>query len=534
MPHSQSAIPNTAAGVRLTWVCAILSRCLDPDPSKRYRRGLELAEDLDRWRTDRPLAYASEPFWGQIVPRTLRRHRRTMILTAAVFSLAVGLPTMAFVLLSSQRNLEVKAQYKLGRHLDDPDSSTYGFQRSGLRHVTEPDDRTVVETACRALNDYDVLGSGDWRQRDDVRFLPPADRDDIELWLLEQGYRFGRTVENRPELRRSDWKLAREYISRLGASRPLQVYRRLTVASAPNSVMSLPRQRTLSLIVALDPGSIRKSRQPIRATHVGWTSTCWDLRRNGMYPPVPLSLSKSATLRGQRLPRVNPASSILDRWFNVKQLGGPLVITTSCWNCVPILTGGTIERPLPALPSMSLARLPATWNAASSGGPTILCFTACSRAASKNLAILERLTRPTWQFKTLRKKRNGIVRVLSSAQFRARPLASPMTFRISSCSVTLCRGRSGAKRPWRQTARIRYGRRHTESWIFAWGSQMKIGSPSAALWAESDGTMAKSIRTSWRLVHSLQARSARQTSRTWPKSRSAKSWRSTPIISKRG
>ena len=127
---------------------------------------------------------------------------------------------MAFVLLSSQRNLEVKAQYKLGRHLDDPDSSTYGFQRSGLRHVTEPDDRTVVETACRALNDYDVLGSGDWRQRDDVRFLPPADRDDIELWLLEQGYRFGRTVENRPELRRSDWKLGANISVALGRLGP--------------------------------------------------------------------------------------------------------------------------------------------------------------------------------------------------------------------------------------------------------------------------------------------------------------------------
>src|SRR5262249_32489840 len=48
---------------------AILGRCLDPDPSHRYGRALELAEDLDRWCTNRPLAYADEPFLGQTIPR---------------------------------------------------------------------------------------------------------------------------------------------------------------------------------------------------------------------------------------------------------------------------------------------------------------------------------------------------------------------------------------------------------------------------------------------------------------------------------
>ena len=116
---------------------AILARCLDPDPDRRYRRGLELAEDLDRWRMDRPLAYTSEPFWGQIVPRVLRRQRRTMILTAAILSILVGLPTTAVVMLGSRKNLEAAAQYKLSRHWDDPDSPTYGLQRPGSPRVIE-------------------------------------------------------------------------------------------------------------------------------------------------------------------------------------------------------------------------------------------------------------------------------------------------------------------------------------------------------------------------------------------------------------
>ena len=46
----------------------ILERALDPDPTGRYRRGRELAEDLDRWRSNRPLAFTIEPFWGYTVP----------------------------------------------------------------------------------------------------------------------------------------------------------------------------------------------------------------------------------------------------------------------------------------------------------------------------------------------------------------------------------------------------------------------------------------------------------------------------------
>src|SRR5262249_47745277 len=75
---------------------AILGQCLDPDPDRRYRRALELAEDLDRWRTDRPLAYAEGPFWGYVVPRWLRVKRR-MLTIAAVSLLAVGLTMTALV-----------------------------------------------------------------------------------------------------------------------------------------------------------------------------------------------------------------------------------------------------------------------------------------------------------------------------------------------------------------------------------------------------------------------------------------------------
>ena len=101
---SGTSRPHPAGRSQAGPSCAILGRCLDPDPSRRYRRALELAEDLDRWRTDRPLAYADEPFWGQSVPRWLRVRRR-MLIVAAASILALGLATAVLVEVGSNRLL---------------------------------------------------------------------------------------------------------------------------------------------------------------------------------------------------------------------------------------------------------------------------------------------------------------------------------------------------------------------------------------------------------------------------------------------
>jgi len=193
---------------------SILERCLDPDPTRRYRRAWELAEDLDRWRTNRPLVFTVEPFWGQTVPRVLRRQRRKLLLIAAVVSLVVGLPTTTVVLFSSLSNLREMARFKLARLWDDPEAGAYRFQRQRAPHLLQPAD-SHVEAAVYALKEYGVLGPEDWRQRDDVRYLPPAEREDLELWLFEQAYRYCRALEDRP-ISRDDWLRALKILDDLG------------------------------------------------------------------------------------------------------------------------------------------------------------------------------------------------------------------------------------------------------------------------------------------------------------------------------
>ena len=124
--------------------------------------------------------------------------------------LAVGLSTIAMVLLGSNRLLhrdfEALALNKLSRQWDDPESGAFlRSQRRPAPRAWEPDDPAEIEVTRRALMDYEVLGpgdvpaAGDWRHRDSVRYLPPAEGEDLELWIMERAYRYCRALEDRPD-----------------------------------------------------------------------------------------------------------------------------------------------------------------------------------------------------------------------------------------------------------------------------------------------------------------------------------------------
>lgn len=186
---------------------SILAHCLAPSPQQRYRRGLELAEDLDRWCDDRPLAYAVEPFWRHTVPRSLRRRRRALAMVGLVCLFSLASATLA--LRASFQRQTADALHRLARLWDDPESRAFRFQRPGNYRLKPPSAPEVLETAVSALRSYDVLGPGDWRRRDEVCSLPPAERSDLESWLTEQIYRYCRALEERPASP-GDWHRALE------------------------------------------------------------------------------------------------------------------------------------------------------------------------------------------------------------------------------------------------------------------------------------------------------------------------------------
>jgi serine/threonine protein kinase len=200
----------------------ILMRCLEADPAARYARAAELAEDLDRWRANLPLAFAPEPSRLLALARWLRRNRRGV--AVATFALALSTVTAAaFTAKGNWALADVRGSHAadyLAQHWDDVASPAFHYQRPGFPASRRRDQAEETAAALRALKDYKVLEPGDWREKDGSRYLPEADREDLELWLLEQAYRAGLGLAERPDSP-DDWRRARTLIDRAcGAAVP--------------------------------------------------------------------------------------------------------------------------------------------------------------------------------------------------------------------------------------------------------------------------------------------------------------------------
>jgi len=248
---SPIALIQSVAGNRIQpGLMAILAKCLDPDPARRYQRGRDLASDLDRWRTDRPLIFAVEPL-HHATYRKVYGARRPLLAVATVLvaagSVAIGvgwsLNGKTFEILRS------KGIEKVANLWDSKEVRAFGFSRiplagdrgelsirpmgldtaprsSGLESYRPGAVSKSIEIASLALNDYQVLDSANWREREDVRTLPKDERDDLDLWLMEQAYRYLHDLAEHPESP-EDWERALIALNRVMTATPLSPFRRL-------------------------------------------------------------------------------------------------------------------------------------------------------------------------------------------------------------------------------------------------------------------------------------------------------------------
>jgi tetratricopeptide (TPR) repeat protein len=181
----------------------VLRRCLAPDAMDRYTRAGELAEDLDRFVTNRAPVFAKSPSSRARTARWLRRHRiaATLIgLVSAVGGLAIGLARLHL-----ENNQQRSAIEKLEGLWGGGQPGVFRLHRIGS---DEKADLAVHgRFAQRHLDVYGVLDDLGWRERDDVRVLPRSERIDLELWLFEQAWRYARALAQRPDSP-NDWRRA--------------------------------------------------------------------------------------------------------------------------------------------------------------------------------------------------------------------------------------------------------------------------------------------------------------------------------------
>ena len=199
---------------------SILARCLAPDPSDRYARGAELAEDLDRWRSDRPLVYASEPTRSSWV-RRLRSFRVPILALALTLTAAVIVGAVAWSILRGTQRDQALAKWS---YILDRTEGVFKGRRFGQWQSNLAGD--PIEIANRHLDHYNVGNDPRWRNRNDVRFLPERERGELEAWVLEQIWRKATALGERPDSPR-DWERAVNLLDRAISECPATAFRNL-------------------------------------------------------------------------------------------------------------------------------------------------------------------------------------------------------------------------------------------------------------------------------------------------------------------
>ncbi len=188
----RGAVPSLrAAEPRVSWgLDAIVSKCLDPEPDRRYRSAGELAEDLRRFLDDQPLRFAPEPSARERLAKWARRHpRASSIWTIAPLATALILTIGAVAWTQAGHLREVAARLNLRRFREAFHECQFLLNTSGSSGL---DDhlRRGVQQAHALVDRFEVGRRGDWSRGYWVAPLAPEEREGLrrdlaELILLE-------------------------------------------------------------------------------------------------------------------------------------------------------------------------------------------------------------------------------------------------------------------------------------------------------------------------------------------------------------
>lgn len=164
---------------------AILRKCLDPDPDRRYGDAGELAEDLRRFLDDRPLKFTPEPLSAERLAKWVRRHPEVGSVStigglAAALILGLGVLTWSVadhLEVASARTHRLDFRKAFDECQLALNTTSIPFGRASL----EP----AIERADRVLNDYQVNEPHDWTQGPLVQRLPKTEARALRAEMAE-------------------------------------------------------------------------------------------------------------------------------------------------------------------------------------------------------------------------------------------------------------------------------------------------------------------------------------------------------------
>jgi serine/threonine protein kinase len=165
---------------------AIILRCLEVDPARRYQTARELGEDLERQLANQPLKYTREHSLLERVQKWARRHPRLNSATtvaAAFLVLLLAGTWMALNFWKSHRDeferVSRKQAHTAALEAREQLAEALHYQHA-LMSSHEPDTpalAAVRDLSARALQVYQVPDNPSWPDLPVVQNLDPAERD---------------------------------------------------------------------------------------------------------------------------------------------------------------------------------------------------------------------------------------------------------------------------------------------------------------------------------------------------------------------
>lgn len=167
---------------------AIARKCLDPDPTRRYARARDLAEDLGRFLDDLPLRHTPEPSLRERALKWARRHPRfcnTASISAAAGVALLMLGMMVVLLGDTMQRQNARLRLPQFRSRFEECQFLLNVRSGPAEHLERG-----VELARQTIGQLGLTADGDLERDSWARRLVRSEEDDVrsqaaELLLLE-------------------------------------------------------------------------------------------------------------------------------------------------------------------------------------------------------------------------------------------------------------------------------------------------------------------------------------------------------------